>query len=116
MGMMLKVLSPCMEHAEKSDIRSQVLRIASQFEHRCGAGAVEQIVDQPLCKLLSVFTLAATPRACATTREYDLLLPLLLAVRLSGYSETVPVNSPVSEKKTGCEGRRPTPAGPFRST
>lgn len=48
MGMMLKVLSPGMEHAEKTDIRSQVLRIASQFEHGRGTGAVEQIVEQPL--------------------------------------------------------------------
>ena len=48
MGMMLKVLSPGMEHAEESDVGSQVLGIASQFEHRRGAGAVEQIVEQPL--------------------------------------------------------------------
>ena len=48
MGMMLKVLSPGMEHAEESDVGSQVLRIASQFEHRRGTGAVEQIVKQPL--------------------------------------------------------------------
>ena len=45
---MLKVLSPGMEHAEESDIRSQMLRVASQFEHRRGAGAEEQIVEQPL--------------------------------------------------------------------
>src|SRR5450631_555675 len=48
MGMMLKVLSPGMEHAEETDIGSEVLGIASQFEHRRGAGAVEQIVEQPL--------------------------------------------------------------------
>jgi hypothetical protein len=48
MGMMLEVLSPGMEHAEESDVGSQVLRVASQFEHRRGAGAVEQIVEQPL--------------------------------------------------------------------
>ena len=47
-GMMLKVLSPRVEHAEKSDIGSQVPGMASQFEHRRGAGAEEQIVDQPL--------------------------------------------------------------------
>ena len=46
--MMLKVLSPGMEHAEESNIRSQMLRVASQFEHRRGAGAEEQIVEQPL--------------------------------------------------------------------
>ena len=44
----LEVLSPRMEHAEESDIRSEVLRIASQFEHRRGADAIEQIVEQPL--------------------------------------------------------------------
>jgi hypothetical protein len=36
-----------MEHAEESDVGTQVLRIASRFEHRCSAGAVEQIVEQP---------------------------------------------------------------------
>jgi hypothetical protein len=36
------------EHAKESDVRSEVLRIASQFEHGRGAGAVEQIVEQPL--------------------------------------------------------------------
>ena len=48
MGMMLKVLSPGMEHAEESDVGSQVPGIASQFEHRRGADAIEQIVEQPL--------------------------------------------------------------------
>ena len=47
-GMMLKVLSPRVEHAEKSDIGSHVSGMASQFDHRCGAGAVEKIVEQPL--------------------------------------------------------------------
>ena len=46
--MMLEVLSPGMEHAEESDVGSQVLGIASQFEQRRGAGAEEQIVEQPL--------------------------------------------------------------------
>jgi hypothetical protein len=46
--MMLKVLSPGMEHAEEPDIGSQVLGLASQFEHRRGAGAEEQIVEQSL--------------------------------------------------------------------
>jgi len=46
--MMLKVLSPSMEYTEESDICAQVLRIASQFEHRSSAGAIEQIVEQPL--------------------------------------------------------------------
>ena len=32
MGMMLKVLSPGVEHAEESDVGSQVLGIAGQFE------------------------------------------------------------------------------------
>ena len=48
MGMMLEVLSPGMEHAEESDVGSEVLGVASQFEQRRGAGAKEQIVEQPL--------------------------------------------------------------------
>jgi len=48
MGMMLEVLPPCMEHAEESDVGSQVPGIASQLEHRGSAGAVEQIVKQLL--------------------------------------------------------------------
>ena len=47
-GMMLKVLSPRVEHAEESDVGSQVPGMASQFEHGRGAGTVEQIVEQPL--------------------------------------------------------------------
>src|SRR6266568_1171426 len=47
-GMMFEVLSPGMEHAEESDVRSQVLGIVSQFEHSCCAGAVEQIIEQSL--------------------------------------------------------------------
>ena len=34
MGMMLEVLPPGMEHAEESDVCSQVLGIARKFEHR----------------------------------------------------------------------------------
>jgi hypothetical protein len=37
-----------MEHAEESDVGSQVSRIKSQLEHRGSAGAVEQIVKQLL--------------------------------------------------------------------
>jgi hypothetical protein len=48
MGMMLEVLSPGMEHTEESDVGSQVLGIASQFEHRRGAGSIEQVVEQSL--------------------------------------------------------------------
>ena len=47
-GMMFKVLSPGMKHAEESDVGSEILRIASQFEHRRSAGAEEQIVEQLL--------------------------------------------------------------------
>src|ERR1700694_1776823 len=47
MGMMLEVLPPGMEHAEESDVGSEVFGIASQFEHRRGADAIEQIVEQP---------------------------------------------------------------------
>jgi hypothetical protein len=39
-GMMLEVLSPGMKHAEESDVCSQVLGIASQFEQRRRTGAL----------------------------------------------------------------------------
>ena len=48
MGMVLEVLPPGMEHAEESDVGSQVLGIACKLEHRRGTGAVEQVVEQPL--------------------------------------------------------------------
>jgi len=47
-GMMLKVLSPGMEHAKKPDLCSQMLRVAGEFEQRLCAGPEEQIVKQPL--------------------------------------------------------------------
>ena len=37
-----------MEYAEESDVGSQVLRVASQFEHRRSTGAIEQVVEQSL--------------------------------------------------------------------
>ena len=47
-GMMLKVLAPGMEHAKKPDVCSQMLRVTSEFEQRCGTGSEQQIVKQPL--------------------------------------------------------------------
>ena len=47
-GMMLKVLSPGMQHAKKPDLCSQMLRVAGEFEQRRSAGSEEQIVKQPL--------------------------------------------------------------------
>ena len=44
MRMVLQVLSPRMQHAEQANIGPEVLRVASHFEQRCGAGAKEQIV------------------------------------------------------------------------
>jgi hypothetical protein len=45
-GMMLKVLSPGMEHAKKPDLCAQMLRVAGEFEQRLCAGSEEQIVKQ----------------------------------------------------------------------
>ena len=47
-GMMLKVLSPSMEHAKKPDLCSQMLRVAGEFEQCCCAGSEQQIVKQSL--------------------------------------------------------------------
>jgi len=48
MRMVLQVLSPGMQDTEQSDISAQVLRVASDFEQRCGRATKEQIVQQPL--------------------------------------------------------------------
>ena len=48
MRVLLEVLPPGMEHAEKPNVRSQVLGIASEFEQRSGTGAEEQIIEHPL--------------------------------------------------------------------
>ena len=47
-GMMLKVLPPSVEHAEKPDVCSQMLWIAGKFEQRCCTGSEQQIVKQSL--------------------------------------------------------------------
>jgi len=47
-GMMLKVLSPSMEHAKEPDLCSEMLRVAGEFQERGGAGAEQQIVKQSL--------------------------------------------------------------------
>jgi hypothetical protein len=44
MRMMLQVVSPGVQDTEQADIGSQVLRIACDFEQRCGTGSEEQIV------------------------------------------------------------------------
>ena len=46
--MMLKVLPLGVEHAKKSDLCSQMLRVAGEFEQRRCAGSEEQIVKESL--------------------------------------------------------------------
>jgi hypothetical protein len=46
--MMLKVLSPSVEHAKKPDVCTQMLRVAGQFEQRRCTGSEQQIVKQSL--------------------------------------------------------------------
>ena len=46
--MVLEVLSPGVQNAEQSHLGTEVLRVASDFEQRGGAGTKEQIVEHPL--------------------------------------------------------------------
>src|SRR5258708_19211189 len=48
MGMMLEVLPPGMEHAEKPDLRAEVFGVAGKLEERSGTGAEEQVIEQTL--------------------------------------------------------------------
>src|SRR5258708_33833554 len=45
MGMESKLLTPGMQHGEEADFRSEVSRIASDFEKSFRTGAEQQIVD-----------------------------------------------------------------------
>ena len=44
--MMLKILAPGMEHAEKTDVCSQMLRVSRKFEQRGCTRAEQQFVKQ----------------------------------------------------------------------
>ena len=46
--MMVKVLSPSVEHAKKPDVRTQMFRVAGEFEQRLGTSSEQQIVKQSL--------------------------------------------------------------------
>ena len=46
--MMLKVLSPSVEHAKKPDVCTQMLWVAGKFEQRRCTGSEQQIVKQSL--------------------------------------------------------------------
>jgi hypothetical protein len=46
--MMVKVLSPSVEHAKKPDVRTQMLRVAGKFKQRRCTGSEQQIVKQSL--------------------------------------------------------------------
>jgi len=47
-GMMVKVLSPGVEHAKKPDVRTQMFRVAGEFEQRRCTSSEQQIVKQSL--------------------------------------------------------------------
>ena len=46
--MMVKVLSPSVEHAKKPDVRTQMFRVAGEFEQRHCTSSEQQIVKQSL--------------------------------------------------------------------
>src|ERR1022692_2186209 len=47
MGMMLQSLVPGMEHAEETDLGSQVAWIAGDLQKSCSTGVKHQVIDQP---------------------------------------------------------------------
>jgi hypothetical protein len=46
--MMVKVLSPSVQHSEKPDVGTQMFRVAGEFEQRRCTSSEEQIVKQSL--------------------------------------------------------------------
>lgn len=45
MGVMLKVLTPSMEHAKKPNVGAQMLRVPSKLKQCCCTGSEQQIVQ-----------------------------------------------------------------------
>ena len=51
MGMVEQVLSPRMQHTEKTNLRTQVVGIGGNLKHRVSADAKKQLIKKPLfCK------------------------------------------------------------------
>ena len=48
MGMMLEILPPGVEYAQKANLRAEVLRSGGDFQERGGAGLEEQAVKETL--------------------------------------------------------------------
>ena len=48
MRMMLEVLSPGVQHAEEADLSAEMLGIGGYLQQGGGAGAEQQIIDDPL--------------------------------------------------------------------
>src|ERR1700728_3311657 len=48
MRMKLEALTPTVKHAEETDLGTEMPGIARDLKQRLGAGAKEQVVDQPL--------------------------------------------------------------------
>src|SRR3982751_1026336 len=46
MGMVEQVLSPRMQHAEKTNLRTQVVGIGGNLEHRVSADAKKQLIEK----------------------------------------------------------------------
>ena len=47
MRVLLQLLIPGVQHAEETDLGTQMSGIARHFEQGCGAGVKEQVVDHP---------------------------------------------------------------------
>ena len=47
MGMMQESLVPGMEHAEETDLGSQVAWSAGDLQQSCSTGVKQQVIDQP---------------------------------------------------------------------
>ena len=48
MWMVLQVLSPCMQHREKADLRTEMLRVGSNFYKCLRSGAEQKVVHKLL--------------------------------------------------------------------
>ena len=45
MRVLLKILSPGVEHAQEADLRAKMLGIGGNLQQGCGAGTEQEVVD-----------------------------------------------------------------------
>ena len=97
-GMMLEILAPGVEHAQKADLRTEVFGIGRYLQQSRGAGAEQEIVDDLL-------VLQSQPRKLVRQCKHDMHVadwqhflaafrqPLIAGIRLTLRAMSIPAGA-----------------------